>query len=81
MSEYYIGIMCGTSLDSLDVSLVRFKSRDLSVKSFDTYLFNAPLKRKIIRSKDLKNTFLVLRKKLIFYILMERKIKRLLIIS
>lgn len=58
MSEYYIGIMCGTSLDSLDVSLVRFESRDLSVKSFDTYLFNASLKRKIIRSKDLKKVSL-----------------------
>ena len=54
MSEYYIGIMCGTSLDSLDVSLVRFKNRNLSVKSFNTYLFNTSLKRKIIRSKDLK---------------------------
>ena len=53
MSEYYIGIMCGTSLDSLDVSLVRFKNRNLSVKSFHTYLFNTSLKTKITRSKDL----------------------------
>ena len=54
MSEYYIGIMCGTSLDSLDVSLVRFKNSNLLVKSFHTYLFTASLKRKIIKSKDLK---------------------------
>ena len=54
MSEYYIGIMCGTSLDSLDVSLVRFKNRNLSVRSFQTYLFSASLKRKIIKSKNSK---------------------------
>ena len=54
MSEYYIGIMCGTSLDSLDISLVRFKNRNLLVKSFHTYLFTTSLKRKIIKSKDLK---------------------------
>ena len=54
MSEYYIGIMCGTSLDSLDVSLVRFKNRNLSVRSFHTYSFTASLKRKIIKSKNSK---------------------------
>ena len=54
MSEYYIGIMCGTSLDSLDISLVRFKNRNLLVKSFHTYSFGALLKKRIIKSKDLK---------------------------
>ena len=54
MSEYYIGIMCGTSLDSLDISLVRFKNRNLLVRSFHTYSFTTSLKRRIMKSKDLK---------------------------
>ena len=37
MSKYYIGIMCGTSLDSIDVSIASITSTKMKVRSFNEY--------------------------------------------
>ena len=64
MSEYYIGTMCGTSLDSLDISLVRITSKTLSVRSFKTFLFPSSLKRKIVKSISTNNSSLIVNNEL-----------------
>ena len=43
MPEYYIGIMCGTSLDSLDMSMCSF-GKNNSVKLFKSYKINKTLR-------------------------------------
>ena len=43
MQENYIGIMCGTSLDSLDFSLCVFKPK-LNVKKFKSFRLSPRLK-------------------------------------
>ena len=41
MPEYYIGIMCGTSLDSLDLTLCRFgKVNQIKIFKFCWYSFS-----------------------------------------
>ena len=40
MSEYYLGIMCGTSLDSIDVSIVKMDNGRLKVMGFEEYKIN-----------------------------------------
>ena len=37
MSKYYIGIMCGTSLDSIDISIASITSRKIKIKGFSEY--------------------------------------------
>ena len=51
MPENYIGIMCGTSLDSLDFSLCNF-GRIKKVKFFKSYKINQTLKDKINECKN-----------------------------
>ena len=46
MPENYIGIMCGTSLDSLDFSLCCFEKVN-KLKTFKSYLINQKLRDKI----------------------------------
>jgi 1,6-anhydro-N-acetylmuramate kinase len=46
MAENYIGIMCGTSLDSLDFSLCCFEKAK-KLKTFKSYRINQELKNKI----------------------------------
>ena len=46
MAENYIGIMCGTSLDSLDFSLCCFEKAK-KLKTFKSYPINQELKNKI----------------------------------
>ena len=46
MAENYIGIMCGTSLDSLDFSLCCFEKAK-KLKTFKSYRINQALKNKI----------------------------------
>ena len=46
MPENYIGIMCGTSLDSLDFSLCCFE-KVKKLKTFKSYRINQKLKDKI----------------------------------
>ena len=46
MPENYIGIMCGTSLDSLDFSLCCFK-KVKKIKAFKAYRINQKLRYKI----------------------------------
>ena len=51
MPENYIGIMCGTSLDSLDLSLCDFE-RNKKVKYFKSYRIGQPLRNKINECKN-----------------------------
>jgi anhydro-N-acetylmuramic acid kinase len=51
MQENYIGIMCGTSLDSLDFSLCVFKPK-LNVKKFKSFRLSARLKEIIDECKS-----------------------------
>jgi len=51
MSKYYIGIMCGTSLDSIDVSIASITSTKMKVKSFNEYKLSKDLKRQINLAK------------------------------
>ena len=46
MAENYIGIMCGTSLDSLDFSLCCFE-KEKKLKNFKSYRITKKLKDKI----------------------------------
>ena len=50
MHSYFIGIMCGTSLDSLDVSLCHFGNSD-NVKIFKSYKIRDELRNIINKSK------------------------------
>ena len=54
MTENYIGIMCGTSLDSLDFSLYRSGKAD-RIKNFKEYKINQTLKDKINLCKNKPN--------------------------
>ena len=56
MSKYYLGIMCGTSLDSIDVSIVKMQNNKLKVMGFGEYKINENLKNKINKQKKLKKT-------------------------
>ena len=51
MPENYIGLMCGTSLDSLDISLCSF-DKPKKVKFFKSYKIKQPLKDKINECKS-----------------------------
>ena len=44
MSKYYIGIMCGTSLDSIDISIASITGKRILVKFFDEYKLDPALK-------------------------------------
>ena len=50
MSKYYIGIMCGTSLDTLDVSTIKLSKKSISVVSFYEYKIPTNQKRDIKKS-------------------------------
>jgi len=54
MPEYYIGIMCGTSLDSLDMSLCRFGKVN-QIKIFKEYKLTTALKEQINMCKNKPN--------------------------
>ena len=54
MPENYIGIMCGTSLDSLDFSLCCFE-KVKKLKTFKSYRINQKLKDKINLCKTKPN--------------------------
>ena len=49
MSKYYIGIMCGTSLDSIDVSNIY--PTKMKVRSFNEYKLSKDLKEQINLAK------------------------------
>ena len=51
MQENYIGIMCGTSLDSLDFSLCTFKPK-LNIKKFKSFRLSPQLKEIIDQCKS-----------------------------
>tara|TARA_Y100000590_G_scaffold109050_1_gene124175 strand:+ start:1735 stop:2814 length:1080 start_codon:yes stop_codon:yes gene_type:complete len=47
MSKYYIGTMCGTSLDSVDVSITSFESKKIKIIDFQSYPLGNQLKKEI----------------------------------
>ncbi len=51
MSKYYIGIMCGTSLDSVDVSIASITTSKIRVRSFNEYRLSNGLKEQINLAK------------------------------
>ena len=54
MPENYIGIMCGTSLDSLDLSLCDFE-KNKKIKYFKSYKIPQSLRDEINRCKNRPN--------------------------
>ena len=62
MSKYYIGIMCGTSLDSIDVSIASITSTKMKVRSFNEYKLSKDLKRQINLAKKNNRSIKILSK-------------------
>ena len=54
MPDNYIGIMCGTSLDSLDLSLCDFE-KNKKIKYFKSYRMPQSLRNKINECKNRPN--------------------------
>ncbi len=52
MSELYIGVMSGTSLDGIDVALCEIDSRHCKLITADEYPFDGELKREILEVID-----------------------------
>ena len=48
MSELFIGVMSGTSMDGIDVALCRIDSSKCELLNFEEYPFDASLKREIL---------------------------------
>ena len=44
MSKYYLGVMCGTSLDSIDISIVKSMGEKFKVFGFSEYILNQKIK-------------------------------------
>ena len=44
MSKYYLGVMCGTSLDSIDISIVKTMGDKFKVFGFSEYVLNQKIK-------------------------------------
>ena len=61
MPDYYIGIMCGTSLDSLDFALCRFDKVN-QIKLFKEYKINSTLKEQINICKNKPDNEMLFRK-------------------
>ena len=51
MSKYYMGIMCGTSLDSLDISIASFNEKKIRVVGFKSFGVIDSLKKEIQKCK------------------------------
>ena len=47
MSKYYLGIMCGTSLDSIDISMIRCHGDKIKVIAFAEYRLKNKIKEQI----------------------------------
>ena len=47
MSKYYLGIMCGTSLDSIDISMIRCHGGKIKVIGFAEYKLKNKIKEQI----------------------------------
>ena len=62
MSKYYIGIMCGTSLDSIDISIVSITPKRIKVKGFDEYKLDNKFKTEINLVKQSNNSGINLKK-------------------
>ena len=53
MSKYYLGIMCGTSLDSIDISIVSCSASKFKVFGFKEYRLHDSYKQRINNLKQL----------------------------
>ena len=47
MSDYYLGTMCGTSLDAFDVSVLKTTKTNLKVIGFKSFKINDDLRKKL----------------------------------
>ena len=56
MSKYYLGVMCGTSLDSIDISIINAIGKKFKVFGFKEYPLNQKFKDKINSLKSSKPT-------------------------
>ena len=56
MSKYYLGIMCGTSLDSIDISIINAAGKKFKVFGFQEYQLSQKFKNKINGLKSSKPT-------------------------
>ena len=56
MSKYYLGIMCGTSLDSIDISMIRCYGGKIKVIAFAEYRLEDRIKEQIniLKNKKIK---------------------------
>ena len=52
MSKYYLGVMCGTSLDSIDISIVKDMGEKFKVIGFKEYVLNQKVKDTINNIKS-----------------------------
>ncbi len=49
MTDLYIGIMSGTSLDGIDIALCELSSNGVKLKAFESYAFDDDFKKDILR--------------------------------
>jgi len=56
MSKYYLGIMCGTSLDSIDISIACCINTKIKAVGFKSYGLEDKLKKRINRQKTSKTS-------------------------
>ena len=56
MSELYIGVMSGTSLDGVDIVLCKVKNDSLELIHSSSYKFNKNLKKDILKTINLKTS-------------------------
>ena len=56
MSKYYLGIMCGTSLDSIDISIACCTNTRIKAVGFKSYSLEDKLKKRINRQKTSKTS-------------------------
>ena len=56
MSKYYLGIMCGTSLDSIDISIIKASGNKINVANFREYELSQSYKNRINESKSKNKT-------------------------
>jgi len=47
MSDYYLGTMCGTSLDAFDVSVLKTSKANFKVIGFKSYKIDDDLRKKL----------------------------------
>ena len=60
MSDYYLGTMCGTSLDAFDVSILKTTKTNFKVIGFKSFKINDDLRKNLRNQTSKKNISLKL---------------------